>query len=264
MNAASQAALLLRALRFWTRIPIPVQAFEVDPFAPPDMTSLAALSPIAGAIIGLVGALVLWLAMALGLGALPAAVLGVAALVVVTGAMHEDALADIADGFGGGGTIERKLEIMKDPRLGSYGVVAIVLALLFKIGAIAALVEEAGVAAGAFAIMGAAALSRAAGLWPLVALDPVRQDGSGAAAGRLAFDVWRVAFAIGATIAMICAVGIAGLDGLLAPILAAALAYGVTKLAARQIGGQTGDVCGAATQCAELGFLAGLLTAVSG
>ncbi len=55
----------------------------------------------------------------------------------------------------------------------------------------------------------------------------------------------------------------AGLDGLLAPIFASAAAYGVTKLAARQIGGQTGDVCGAATQCAELGFLAGLLTAVS-
>jgi len=85
--------------------------------------------PVAGFIIGLIGALVYALAHRLGLPAWPAATLSVAATLFITGALHEDGLADTADGFGGGTTREQKLDIMRDSRTGAYGVCALVLSL---------------------------------------------------------------------------------------------------------------------------------------
>ncbi|MDQ0471014.1 adenosylcobinamide-GDP ribazoletransferase [Labrys wisconsinensis] len=250
-------ASVARALRFWSRLPLPVLPFEIDPHAPPVMTVLAPAAPAAGALIGLLGALVLALAHGLGLPAWPAAIAAVAALVLATGALHEDALADVADGFGGGGTIVRKLEIMKDPRLGSYGAAALSLALLAKVALLGELLARHGPWRAAAALVAAAAMARIAGLWPLVALPPARVDGAGAAAGMLAPRPWRVGAGIGAGIAVVLVLPACGwLPAVLAPAAALATAWGVARLADRQIGGQTGDVCGAATGLAELAFLA--------
>lgn len=255
-------AEILRALRFWTRLPVPVQSFEVDPHAAPQMNTLAPAAPVVGIVVGLITGLVLALGHSIGLPGLASAALATAAGALVTGAMHEDALADIADGFGGGADSERKLEIMKDPRLGSYGATALFLALVFRVAVLAAIVEGAGAVAAVVAAVGAAALARPAGLWPLVALDPARRDGSGAAAGRLDERVWRLSAAIGGGVGLVCALWVAGGWGLLAPVAGLAAAYGMAKLAESQIGGQTGDVCGAATHLAELAFLAVLVTTV--
>ena len=101
-----------------------------------------------------------------------------------TGALHEDGLADVADGFGGGATRARKLEIMRDSRIGAYGAIAIALALILRVGALAAALDG-GFWRAALSLMLVAALSRAAALTPLALLPPARADGAGAAAGRL-------------------------------------------------------------------------------
>lgn len=252
-----------RALRFWSRLPLAPLRVEIDPHGPPVMAELAAAVPVAGAIIGLVGAAVLVVALTLGLTAWPGAVLSTAALVIATGAMQEDALADVADGFGGGRTIERKLAIMKDPRLGTYGASALALALLLRIALLAALVAGAGPMRAALVVVGAASVSRIAGMWPLVALGPARADGLGAAA-VLPAGPWRTGAWVGALLcAGLCALGATSALALLSPLAAFAAAWGMTRLARTQIGGQTGDVCGAATGLAELGVLAFALACLS-
>jgi adenosylcobinamide-GDP ribazoletransferase len=254
-------ASLVQALRFWSRLPVPEFDFEVDPHGRPDMERLAPVTPLAGAILGAVAAVVLVLASALGLPGTPAAIFAIATLVLMTGALHEDGLADLADGFGGGGTMERKLDIMRDSRIGSYGATALMLGLAAKVSLLASLLAATGspLRSGLILLVAAAA-SRIAGLLPLVLLSPARSDGAGAAAGRLTFYAWRMgavpAFATGAVLAWL---GTGHFLAILAPVCSLAVAYGVTKLAERQIGGQTGDVCGAAVMVAEIAFLAGAL-----
>src|SRR6516165_4237398 len=109
------------ALRFFTRLRVGAPTPEVAL----DMDRIAWAAPVAGAVVGLIGALVLALTAPLGLPPLLRAGLATAALVAATGALHEDGLADLADGFGGGSTRERKLEIMRESRIGAYGAAAL-------------------------------------------------------------------------------------------------------------------------------------------
>ena len=128
---------LLACLRFFTRLPLPALPFDQSPHAPPDMARIALMAPVAGAIIGAIAALALAIANLLGMPPLLGAALAIAALVIATGALHEDGLADVADGFGGGATRARKLEIMRDSRVGAYGAAALALALILRVAALA-------------------------------------------------------------------------------------------------------------------------------
>ncbi len=260
---AAYLADVARAMRFWSRLPVPSGAMETDPHGSPRIGDLTLALPVAGALIGLAGAVALLIATWVGLPSLPAAIIAVAASVLATGAMHEDALADVADGFGGGATVERKLEIMKDPRLGTYGASALVLALSLRVSLVAGLAEIVGVSAAAMLVVAAAAVSRIAGLWPLAALPPARAEGLGALAAELPAESWRAGAALGGVLSALLAWAATGHAGtLLAPLAAFLAAWMVARLADRQIGGQTGDVCGAATILAELAFLAATLAPV--
>ncbi|HLW93445.1 MAG TPA: adenosylcobinamide-GDP ribazoletransferase [Roseiarcus sp.] len=263
----SEADTLLRrfahgvvvALRFYSRLPLPSIGVDRPPFAAPSPELLARYAAPAGAIIGACGALVLALSRGLGLPLLPSAALAIGALVLICGALHEDGLADIADGFGGGATRERKLEILRDSRIGAYGAAALALSLILRVAALSSLAAE-GTAIGAAALIVAGAVSRSFGLIPLAILDPARSDGAGASVGRLDMG----AFLLGALAAFLIAVvlGLAVLGfgrAVLASIVAAAASFGVAAVARRQIGGQTGDVAGAAQQLAEIACLCGLL-----
>lgn len=241
--------------RFYSRLPVPAAR---GGGAMPDFAQSAWGAPVAGAIIGACGAVALMTARLLGAAPAPAAVCAVAALVFVTGALHEDGLADVADGFGGGATRGRKLEIMRDSSLGTYGVCALALTLLLRVSALAAIIENGAVVA-AFALVAAGAVSRAAALLPMTVLPPARADGSGASAqtpGREAF--WR-ALAVGAlfSLAPVFA-GALFSHALGADVAALGAAMLVTSLARRQIGGYTGDVLGAAQQAAEMAALLAL------
>ena len=197
-----------------------------QPGAPLDIDRIAWAAPVAGVVVGLIGALVLALTTLLGLPMLLRAGLATAALVVATGALHEDGLADVADGFGGGATRARKLEIMRDSRIGAYGAIAIALALILRVGALAAALDGGFWRAGS-SLMLVAALSRAAALTPLALLPPARADGAGAAAGRL--DSNALAAAWGSALVVALALGLVALG--LAHALLAALMSGAGALA---------------------------------
>jgi len=233
------------AVMLLTRLP----AGRIEGVAP-TMAASAWVWPLAGAVVGAIAAVALALALWLGLPPLPAAVLALAAGVLATGAMHEDGLADLADGFGGGATRERKLEIMRDSRIGSYGVVALVLSLAFRAGAIATLAPEGA----GWALIAVAAASRAAMPALLAALPPARTDGLGKAAGAEtapAIPAALIGFAVLLPLGLGSALSVAAAVALAAAAMAA--------LARRQIGGQTGDVLGATQQATEIAAWMALL-----
>ena len=241
-------------LRFYTRLDWgDQQAVELAGFA----EALRAL-PLAGAAIGAIGAFALALSWASGLSPLVAATLGVAALVLVTGGLHEDGLADVADGFGGGATREHKLEIMRDSRVGAYGGLALGLSLLLRVFALAAVAERSTMLAGA-AMIATGALSRTAGLTPLLVLAPARPEGSGAAMPRPSSSALSQALGFAALLSLAPALFGATPGHIVVADLAAGLAAVlVARLADRQIGGHTGDVLGAAQQAAEIAALLAL------
>jgi adenosylcobinamide-GDP ribazoletransferase len=246
---------LTACLRLYSRLPLPALAGEAEPHAMPDFSRAARMVPIIGALLGLLGALFLVLIANFGIAPLPAATIAIGFLVLITGAMHEDGLADLCDGFGGGANAERKLEIMKDSRLGAYGGAALVLSLLMRVGTLAGLVAT-DLRLACAVLIAVGAVSRTAGLLPLVLLPPARRFGAGFAAARPSVQ----GFPVAAALALICAclpllAGASLTRVICACIVAALAAYGVTALARRQIGGQTGDIAGAAQQAAEIAML---------
>ncbi len=242
------------ALRFFTRLPLPQRDR-----APLDINRIAWAAPVAGAVVGLMAAAVLAATQILRLPGLVSAGLTTAALIAATGALHEDGLADAADGFGGGSTRAQKLEIMRDSHIGAYGAITLALAVILRVAALAAALK-AGYLSAAGALILVAALSRAGALAPLAALGPARADGAGAAAGRLDLTAFAASCGVALVIALVVGLLETGFGrALLAAAAAATGAAAMTVLAARQIGGQTGDVAGAAQQWAEIGAWCGLL-----
>ncbi len=242
-------------LRFYSRLP--VRTGE-DGHAMPDFSRVSWATPVAGAAIGALGAAVLLFSAIVHLPAIVAGAAAVGALALATGGLHEDGLADVADGFGGGPTREQKLAIMRDSRLGTYGALALCLSTLVRVGAIGAVFEK-----GAFpvlvSVVAASALSRAVGLIPLVTLRPARGDGAGSSAATPSPSALRVALYIGAAIALTPALGAVSLGQTVVAIMAAfGGAIAMSKIAQRQIGGYTGDVLGATQQIAEMAMLATL------
>jgi adenosylcobinamide-GDP ribazoletransferase len=239
------------ALTFLTRLPVRQPRVWPDV----DLAASVPLFPVVGALIGLAGGVGYALAVWLGLPPLPAAALALAITIWLTGALHEDGLADVADGFGGGRTREDKLRIMRDPRIGSYGALALVLALLTRAGALAAVAAPWAVGA---ALITAGAVSRAALPAVMATMPNARVDGLGAGAGRPHPLRAAAALLVGALIA-VALLGHAAAAALLA---AAGGALAVALLAKRQIGGCTGDVLGAVQQLAEIGVLLGVVAAL--
>lgn len=254
---ARLAADYLACLRFYSRLPAPVFAFETAPYAMLDFARAIRMLPLAGATIGAIGGLALLAASAAGLPPLPAAGVALAVLALATGAFHEDGLADTADGLGGGRTIERKLEIMKDSRIGAFGGAALFFSLFLRAALLAEIAAAQGAGLAALALIASGAASRIAALAPLVLLPPARSDGAAWAAARPLPGPLALAGGIALLIACLPLAGGAApprLAGALAALLCGALA--ITEIARRQIGGQTGDIGGAAQQIAEIAFLA--------
>jgi len=243
---------LAACLRFYSRFPV---GPGTDAHAMPDFRHAARALPVAGALIGGCGGLALLAMRTFGVPPLPAAACAIAAIVAVSGALHEDGLADVADGFGGGSGRESKLEIMRDSRLGTYGAAALILSLVLRVAALAAITER-GALLGFAALVAACAVSRTAGLAPLAMLPSARADGAGASALRLDAEALRLAALLAAAISLLPSMGGASLGQIaLADLGALAAAALVTSLAMRQIGGFTGDVLGAAQQAAEVAAL---------
>lgn len=225
---------LVAAATLLTRLPVGGWAA-----AHPPPASCVWAYPAIGALVGAIGAAVLAVGLRLGWPQPVAAIWALAATVLVTGGLHEDGLADTADGFGGGIGVERKLAIMRDSRIGSFGALALGVSLAMRLTTLALAPNPL------LAMVLAGLLGRGAMLLPLLLLQPARVGGLGAPlAGS------RGPAAAGLVIAALAAWFQPG-AGLAALLAGLALAW----LARRQIGGYTGDVFGAAEQAAECAAL---------
>ena len=232
------------AVAFLTRLPVPLADAPQTPLA-----QAVRGFPVAGLVVGISGAAVFALAEVFALPTLVAALLAIASMALLTGGLHEDGLADTADGLGGGRDREHALTIMRDSHIGSYGVIALVLALGLRAAAISALAysEAAGLA-----IIAAACASRSVIPFIMHYLPPARTDGLGQAAGipeqRAVFE----AAAIGLLVLLLCL-------GVLATLLLIALLALFSVLFMRylhlRLEGQTGDTLGAVQQGAEIVIL---------
>lgn len=206
--------------------------------------------PLAGLVVGAIGALVAWLTSALP----PALTAGftLAAMTLVTGALHEDGLADTADGLWGGWTVERRLEIMKDSRIGAYGVLALIFGIGLRWSALAALASE-----GALwpVLLAVGMLSRAPMVVLMHGMPNARGSGLSASTGRPPRATVLLAVVL-ATLGGAATLGPAVLPAIL---VLALVTLGMAALARAKIGGQTGDILGATQQVSEIALLA-LLT----
>ena len=205
--------------------------------------------PLLGAALGAVAGaatLVFWRGHTAGSPVLGATV-AVVTTAFLTRGLHLDGLADTADGFGGGSTPERRLEIMKDSRIGSYGGAALVLAYVLRVACLTELLARIGTLGAAAAVVLVAALSRSAGLLLMTLLPPARMTGSSYAAGQPERGAVALAFGVCAAFGLSAVLGsplpFAGI--VLAFLLAGGVALAMTRLSKRLIGGQSGDVGGA-------------------
>ena len=244
----------IMALRFFSRLPT-----GSSPHQQPNMGRIAMALPLASIAIGIGPALLLIGGTLIGLPSYFAAALAVGAMVIASGAMADDALADAMDGLFGGHSVERRLEIMKDSRHGTYGVAALCLFILLRVMALGAMAAINPLAAGAI-WLAASIVGRTGAMWLAVALPPARADGASATAGKLSGQ----SFAVGAVFAAILLFVLGGpatsLVGLgFALLLALGVIAGWTALCRRLVGGQTGDLIGALGALVEIAVLTALL-----
>ncbi|MER8707187.1 adenosylcobinamide-GDP ribazoletransferase [Mesorhizobium sp. M1088] len=230
-------------LVFFTRLPLPRADFR-------DRSLAAAIwaAPVAGLAVAVVGGLVYAVGTRLGLATAPAAALTLAAILLATGCLHEDGLSDVADGFGGGKTRDRKLEIMRDSRIGAYGACALGISLLIRWSVLSGF---AGPAHVFWALIAAHAGSRGLLGAFMHLLPPARADGLSADAGLVTAETAGVGAALGAIALLTLGVGAA----ILALVLLAFLFAAFRALCLNQIGGQTGDTVGALQQLGEIAIL---------
>lgn len=226
-----------------SRLPIPVDA----DFASARGARAAWAYPLAGGLVALIAGGIGALALMAGLPPSVAAGLVLAGQVILTGAMHEDGLADSADGLWGGWTKERRLEIMKDSRIGSYGVLALILSLLLRCSALTALGPSL-----LPVLLAAALLSRAAMVGLMTELPNAREGGLSRSVGR---PGRRTAWA-GTGIALGLSLVIVGPAALPFALAAGLAGLGCAAIAQAKIGGQTGDILGASQQVCEIAILA--------
>lgn len=236
--ARRQGELLLTALRFLTRLPLPPSAR----FDPADPARASRFFPLVGVLVGAAAAAVWTLAGAVWSPPV-AAVLALAASAVLTGALHEDGLADTADALGGASP-ERRLEIMKDSRIGAWGALALVLVTALKAAALAQLEPRAG----ALALLAAHAGGRAVAV-AVMAATPYAGRAAKGRSGEARPRPAELAFALATGAAPLALLGAEAAAVALG--LAALAALGAAAAARRAFGGHTGDVLGAAEQLAE-------------
>lgn len=240
----------LTALQTFTRLPVPAWVG----WSPAQAQAAVRYLPWVGVLVGALAGLVFEAARRWWPAGV-AVLLSMAATLLLTGAIHEDGLADSADGLGGGGPDRAKvLAILQDPRVGSFGVIALVMALALKFQLLAALPPQHFLAVS----IAAHALSRCSALWVMARLPYLREDGPSKSRPMAARRLSMPALCVGVLAGLAACAGLSG-----RPMVAAAAAA-VTVLCAaaavrglrRRLGGYVGDTLGAAQQCTELAVLA--------
>lgn len=207
--------------------------------------------PLVGLLLGILQAMVAMVALWAGLPPSVIAGLVLTTSAIITGALHEDGLADTADGLWGGQSRDRRLDIMRDSRIGSYGVIALILSFGLRWAALTTLISAGAVWAP---LIVAGAISRAA-MVPMMTLPPARDNGLGHGAGQPQRRMTAITLAIALGIAIV----LTGSDFVMIILATTTLSFALARLALRKIGGQTGDILGATQQICEITVLLALL-----
>jgi adenosylcobinamide-GDP ribazoletransferase len=237
------------AMVLLTRLPLP--ALPDDAFKRQANATWA--FPLVGSVVALIAGGVGVGLLALGLPAAAAAGILLAVQIVVTGAMHEDGLADCVDGLWGGFDRERRLEIMKDSAIGTYGVLALILSVGLRWLALSTLLPL-----GIGGVLTAAILSRAILPIMMTSLPNARRSGLSHSVGMPNTLPSVIALATGVALA----IGLLGSNVILPMVVAYCCVFALGRIALAKIGGQTGDILGAAQQIAEGIVLLGLAALV--
>jgi adenosylcobinamide-GDP ribazoletransferase len=251
-----QLRLFFTALQFFTRLPIP----RWVGFEPHWLNQASRYFPLVGLVVGAMAAAVYALAAWL-LPTPVAAVLSTAAGIYITGAFHEDGFADMCDGFGGGMSAERVMEIMKDSRIGAYGAIGTICILALKCTALAMLPPLTAIAA----LLAVHPLSRLMATALIWRLEYARAEGK---AKPLAHKMHTVEFLFAAITAALPALLLGTYGWLSWPALAggvlaaAAVSYRLAAMFVRRIGGYTGDCLGAVQQVTEVVFYLAILASL--
>lgn len=233
---------LAAAVMFFTRVPVPSGWGG----KPEDLQRAAGYFPLVGWFVGGVAAAVWWLAAHVW-PPLVASGVSLVATLLLTGAFHEDGFADVCDGFGGGYTKERVLEIMRDSRVGAFGAIGVVVMLGLKWQAVASL----PISTSAFLLVAAHVLSRTVSVSLMAVLDYVREDAAKAKPLATKLNGARLLIALTTGAASLAVLPVKGWWVLL-PLLATQVLLAVWFK--RRLGGYTGDCLGAAQQIAEVVF----------
>ena len=247
---------LLNALRFMTIVPVPSSDAAI---APDWLSRCAKYFPVVGIGIGLVSAVVLLLADRIW-GPVVASLLAVAASIIVTGALHEDGLADTADGLGGGSSVEKRLAIMKDSRIGTYGTLALAFSLSLRVTALA----EMPAWTAAAALISAHAAAR---ITPVFVMNALPYAGD-TAAMKVSYNEASVSahdrgFALLVVLCALLPLALVSIPSVVSGLLlGAALAAAVALWARKRINGYTGDILGAIEQVFEIGLLLGVAAVI--
>lgn len=227
-----------------TRLPV-----RIDGIVPPEAVAQASRwFPLVGALVGGLSAGILYLAAGLNIPPMAASLIALGFSILLTGALHEDGLADTVDGFGGGHDSATRLEIMRDSRIGTYGVLALVLSVGLRWAALVALLEI-GIGAAAAALVVAGAVSRLVPVMLMNVLSPARHDGMAVNAGKPEGNTVRIACGVG----LASLLALSHLSAMILTLAATLLVFvALGALAVRRINGHTGDVLGAGQQATEI------------
>ncbi|MEM0900778.1 MAG: adenosylcobinamide-GDP ribazoletransferase [Pseudomonadota bacterium] len=254
---------ILRSLSFLSRLPVGNRPFDNLP-QNWSVADDAWAFPLTGFILALPGASIFWLAAAFDLPALPVSVLACAFTMLLTGALHEDGLADVADGFGGGSKKERRLEIMKDSSIGTYGALALIIGFLVIATSTAHLIGTSGAAAGTIFIAVHVA-SRSIMVWHWHALPAAKGEGVASQAGQpSAKGAWYALVTGGPLTALLIGVAtqFALLPLIIATLIGAAISKSFSRLTLKLLGGHTGDTIGASQQLSLAALMCALAMTV--
>lgn len=241
--------VLLTAVVFFTRVPVPGRLLHSGDL----LEDASRYLPFVGVLVGGASAAVLWAA-ALVLPVPVAVVLSMLAAVLMTGAFHEDGLADTVDGFGGGWTVERKLEIMKDSRVGTYGALALLISMLLRYTLLLSLFEHRGMPGVLTVLITTHIGARLAPVLVMRLLSYVRLDES-SKVKPIAKSISPLSLLVAVLGAALLSWGIGGSGALLRLVLVVPTAALCALAFRRHLGGYTGDTLGASEQVAELVLL---------
>ena len=243
----------MRALGFLTRLPVKSHWFSPEH----SISSEAHYFPIAGLIIGLLSGLCLAFAHFIGLNIWVSAVFCVLFTTMLTGALHEDGLADVADAFFVAKSKEDRLAIMKDSRNGTYGTLALTFAVLSKIALVGSIEINLGLYGAIIALMVCEAVSRGGMVWFWTRLPLARKNGTAAAAGEPSIEIARKSLIVSGVILLIAGLCFFCFSWIIISIVASFLfIYVFTLECEKRIGGYTGDTLGAVEQCLTIILLA--------